>query len=206
MNDNFAHRAAEWDSPEKVKMTEVFVTELLQHVVLQKNWKALEIGSGTGLVGLQILPGINSVVLEDTSKAMLSVLRRKITGEKSVEILHGEVYDYKIQDIDLVFSCMAFHHIPDIEKTLKHIFEITTAEATIVVGDIRTEDGSFHRFEPIPHKGFDTEQLSIQFQNAGFEIIVVRTYNILTRERVAGKFSNYEQFILVAKKDAIRII
>ena len=40
MKDNFAHRAAEWDSPEKTKMTEIFVAEMLRHIDPQPNWKA----------------------------------------------------------------------------------------------------------------------------------------------------------------------
>lgn len=200
MNDSFAHRAADWDSPAKIEMTEIFVAEMMHHIKPSKSWKALEIGTGTGLVGLQILPYIGEIVLEDTSAAMLGVLKSKLKGLESVEMLHGEVSDYRKQDIDLIFSCMAFHHIPKIEETLRHLYEITTPGALIVVGDIRSEDGSFHRFEPIPHRGFDTGLLSGQFRGAGFEVLVLRTYNVLTRERVKGKLTDYEQFILVAKK------
>jgi Methylase involved in ubiquinone/menaquinone biosynthesis len=200
MIDNFASRAAEWDSPEKVRMTQLFVRELLRNVMLKSNWKALEIGAGTGLVGLQVLPKVDSVVFEDTSQSMLEMLRSKIDETTSVEIVHGEVFDYKRADIDLVFSCMAFHHIPDIDKTLTHLYSITTPNATIVVGDLRSEDGSFHRFEPIPHRGFETGQLSRQFEAVGFKVVTVYTYNVLSRERIKGEISGYEQFILVAQK------
>lgn len=200
MNDNFAHRAAEWDSPEKTKMTEIFVAEMLSHVSLNPEWKALEIGAGTGLVGMQIIEKVGSMVFEDTSAAMLEILKQKLDNNDKVEIVHGEVYDYQKNDIDLAFSCMAFHHIPDIEKTLNHLGNITNSGATIVIGDLRSEDGSFHRFEPIPHKGFDTEVLSKQFQNAEFEIVINKTYHTLVRERTEGNVTNYEQFILIAKK------
>ena len=200
MNDNFAHRAAEWDSPEKTKMTEIFVAEMLSHVTLESHWKALEIGAGTGLVGMQIIDKVGSMVFEDTSAAMLEILKQKLDNKDNVEIVHGEVFEYQKKDIDLAFSCMAFHHIPDIEKTLNHLGNITNTGATIVIGDLRTEDGSFHRFEPIPHKGFDTEELSKQFQNAGFEVVINQTYHTLVRERTEGNVSNYEQFILIAKK------
>jgi len=32
MNDNFAHRAADWDSTAKIEMTEIFVAEMMLHV------------------------------------------------------------------------------------------------------------------------------------------------------------------------------
>ena len=160
----------------------------------------MEIGTGTGLVGLQLLPYLQSVVFEDTSAAMLGILKQKLKGDEVVEIVEGEVFEYHNQDIDFVFSCMAFHHIPDIEKTLEHLFQITNPGATIVVGDIRTEDGSFHRFEPIPHKGFDTEWLSDIFTNAGFEVLESSTYHVLSRERTEGVVTDYEQFMLIARK------
>lgn len=200
MNDNFAHRAAEWDSPEKTKMTEIFVTKMLEHVKPEKTWKALEIGAGTGLVGMQILSQLGCLVFEDTSAAMLEVLNNKLDNDSPVKILHGEVYEYKRQDIDLVFSCMAFHHIPDIPRTLNHLAAITNPNATVVVGDLLPEDGSFHRFEPIPHKGFDLLSLSEQFIDAGFEVITAQPYNTLSRERIAGVITDFVQFILVAKK------
>jgi ubiquinone/menaquinone biosynthesis C-methylase UbiE len=200
MTDNFAHRAAEWDNPSKVEMTKKFVAALTQTIELKKHWRALEIGAGTGLVGLQLLPYLNSVVFEDTSAAMLGVLKQKLNGDENVELIEGEVFEYKKQNIDFVFSCMAFHHIPDIEKTLEHLYQITNTGATIVVGDIRTEDGSFHHFEPIPHKGFDTNELSEKFEKAGFKILSTETYNVLNRERTPGVFTDYEQFMLVAER------
>ncbi|MFT3753147.1 MAG: class I SAM-dependent methyltransferase [Paludibacter sp.] len=200
MTDNFAHRAADWDSPEKTEMTGIFVAEMLRLVNPQKEWKALEIGAGTGLVGLQLLSKVRSVVFEDTSAAMLNVLKGKLRDDLSVEIVHGEVYDYGKPDIDFVFSCMAFHHIPDIERTLNHLASITKAGATVVVGDLLSEDGSFHRFEPIPHKGFDLDWLKNQFTKAGFQVLTAEPYHVLRRERTEGVITDYLQFILVARK------
>ncbi|HEY5590010.1 MAG TPA: class I SAM-dependent methyltransferase [Paludibacter sp.] len=200
MNDNFAHRAAEWDTSEKINMTDIFVNEMLQYIAPQSDWKALEIGAGTGLVGMQILSLVNKVVFEDTSAAMLDVLKQKLEEKNQAEILHGEVYDYNQKDIDLIFSCMALHHVPDIEKTLQHLSTITNPGAMVVIGDLKTEDGSFHRFEPIPHRGFDTDILSEQFRQAGFDVQKVHVYNILSRERIEGVIADFEQFILIAKK------
>lgn len=200
MTDKFAHRAADWDQPSKIEMTDIFVKSMLKKVSPEKHWKALEVGAGTGLVGLQILPKVKAMVFEDTSEAMLNVLKLKLTGNESVEIIHGEIQNYKKHDIDFVFSCMAFHHIEHIESALSHLYQITNQGATLVFGDIRTEDGSFHHFEPIPHKGFDTVELSEKIENAGFKVVSDETYNVLKRERIPGIISEYEQFMLIAIK------
>ncbi|MEI8273088.1 MAG: class I SAM-dependent methyltransferase [Paludibacter sp.] len=202
MVDNFAHRASTWDNSSKIDMTDKFLLAMFEKITPQKNWKALEIGAGTGLVGFQVLPSIDCLVFEDTSEAMLEVLMQKLEGDENVEIVHGEIFNYKKQDIDLIFSSMAFHHIPDIEAAISHLYSITKPGASVVIGDIRTEDGSFHHFEPIPHKGFDTDELSVRFSRAGFKVLSADTYNILQRERIPGQISEYEQFLLIAKKES----
>jgi ubiquinone/menaquinone biosynthesis C-methylase UbiE len=200
LNDHFAHRAADWDQPSKIEMSNRFVEELKKNIDLQPNWKALEVGAGTGLVGLAILPEVNSVVFEDTSPAMLGVLRSKLNGDEKIETVEGEIFDYQKQDIHLVFSLMAFHHLPDIDKALEYLANITLPGAYVVVGDLMSEDGSFHRFEPIPHQGFDPETLNQQFADAGFEVERNYVYDTLMRERIPGVMSGYEQFILVARR------
>ena len=199
MNDTFISKAADWDSPDKINMTKKFADELILRINLLPTWRALEIGTGTGLVGLQIEPFVHKVVLEDTSASMLEVLKQKLDENSKVEILNGEVTDYTSQDIDLIFSNMAFHHITDVEKTLKHLASITKVNAWVVVGDLVTEDGSFHRFEPIPHRGFDTTILSGQFTLAGFEVKSIKIFNVIART-VDAATTNYEQFMLIAQR------
>ena len=104
--DNFADRAADWDNPSKIEMTEKFVKEMLLQISIHPEWKGLEIGAGTGLVGLQIAPKLKQIVFEDTSAAMLDVLKRKLDAQSQHEILYGEVFEYAKQDIDFVFSCI----------------------------------------------------------------------------------------------------
>ncbi|MFV0390758.1 MAG: class I SAM-dependent methyltransferase [Paludibacteraceae bacterium] len=200
MTDYFLSRAAEWDKPEKIKMADNFVNEVLQYVKPFSDWKGLEIGAGTGLVGLQILPLIDSLVCVDTSQAMLDVLCKKVRENDNVTLVLGDMELYTKQDIDFVFSNMTFHHIENIPGLLRHVAKVTKKGAVVAIGDIRTEDGSFHRFDPIPHKGFDTDKLSLQFEDAGFDVKLAKTYHVLRQEKIEGKLSEYEQFILIAGK------
>jgi ubiquinone/menaquinone biosynthesis C-methylase UbiE len=194
MNDTFVAKANDWDNPQRMAMAKKFVDELLKNVSPKSNWKALELGAGTGLIGLQILPLVAKVIFEDTSESMLNVLKQKLSVDEHVEILHGEVFDYKKQDIDLIFSSMAFHHIEDIEKTIQHLSTITKPNALVVIADLVTEDGSFHSFEPIPHRGFDTSVLSEEFQRVGFEVKTIYVFNKVS------KAIDYEQFIMIAQR------
>jgi len=172
----------------------------LSYIQPQSTWKVMEIGAGTGLVGMQIAHLVNQIVFEDTSEAMLEVLKQKLDKNSRAEILHGEVFEYNKQDIDLIFSCMALHHISNINKTLVHLGTITKPGGIVIIGDLATEDGSFHNYEPIPHRGFDTEILSEQFREAGFDVMNNHVYNLFERELADGRTTNFEQFILIAKK------
>jgi ubiquinone/menaquinone biosynthesis C-methylase UbiE len=62
------------------------------------------------------------IVFEVASLPMLIVLKSKISVDGSVEIIHSDIFDYKKQDIDLVFSCMSFNHVPDIDNALDNFF------------------------------------------------------------------------------------
>jgi SAM-dependent methyltransferase len=200
--DTFAARAADWDQPSKIEMTNRFVEELKSNLNLQSDWRVLELGSGTGLAGLQLLPHIGSLVAEDTSSAMLAVLKGKLNGNEPISFVEGEIFDYQNCDIDLLISVMAFHHLPSIEKAIGHISTIIKPGGYVVIGDLMPEDGSFHRFEPIPHTGFEPAVLNLQFEQAGFQVITNYVYNTLTRERTPGILTDYDQFILVSKRKA----
>lgn len=56
---------------------------MLRHIDPQPHWKALEIGAGTGLVGLQIADKVGHIVFEDTSAAMLEVLEQKLNNSST---------------------------------------------------------------------------------------------------------------------------
>lgn len=198
--DNFAHRAADWDQPSKIKMATAFISELKKNIRIEPGWRALELGAGTGLAGLQLLPELGSLVAEDTSVAMLEVLQEKLKGNEPVTIVNGEIFEYTSCDIDLLFSVMAFHHLPELEKAIGHIATLVKPGGYVVIGDLMPEDGSFHHFEPIPHKGFDPEMLKMLVEKSGFTVEKHYVYDTLTRERIPGKMSNFDQFILIARK------
>ncbi|MFV0471747.1 MAG: class I SAM-dependent methyltransferase [Paludibacteraceae bacterium] len=168
--DYFADRATDWDVDKRIRMADRYVNEVLKHIEIEQHWKALEVGAGTGLVGLKFLPRLSSIVFEDTSDAMLAVLQEKLSRYKirNAEIVCGETTDYVRKDIDFVISNMAFHHIEDIKSLVAHLFAIARQRAIVAIGDIRAEDGSFHYYKPIPHKGFDTNKLVSVFEESGF--------------------------------------
>lgn len=200
MTDHFADSASTWDSPRKIRMAETFIHALEQEITIQPCWKCMEVGAGTGLAGLLLLPKLKHVVFEDTSEKMLQVLREKTPHVHNIEIFLGETTEYNSGNFDLIISNMAFHHINDIEKTLRHLFQITQEKATIAIADILEEDGGFHRQMKVPHNGFNVSQLSNTFYRCGFEVTCSRVFDWLKKEDINGVVKTYERFIMIAKK------
>jgi len=198
--DSFAEKAASWDNPAKIEMANKFVKELLIHVQPSEVWKALEIGAGTGLVGLQFSQMVGELLLLDTSEAMLEIVKQKLTGLNNVQVLCKEIYEYTSSDLDFVFSCMAFHHLLDTEAVVKHLSTIVKPGGHVVVGDLVTEDGSFHGNETVLYNGFDMLLLQKLFLSCGFKILKFHVYNVLSRQ-IEDVQKDYEQFILVAVKE-----
>jgi len=203
MQDYFKHKASDWDSPMKVTMTEKFVSEVLKNIKINKTLKAMDLGCGTGLVGLQFADQLKSIVMLDSSRAMTDKLKEKllhinendISPDAKIIIVNGSIDKYNTNDIDIIFSLMAFHHFEDISSTMEQVSKILQPGGILVIGDLKEEDGSFHGDEVVPHKGFNIELLAKQIENAGLDIVITYTYNSMQKGD-----KNYEQFILIANK------
>ncbi len=204
MTDYFKNKASDWDSPAKVAMSGRFVEEMVRNVKFNKSVKAMDLGCGTGLVGLSILNDIKSLILVDNSRAMIDKLKEKIeviehnnetTLKEKVKIITGSVEKYTADDLDVVFSLMALHHIENIDALFEHISKILKPGGILVIGDLCEEDGSFHGEESVPHNGFNIESLSKQIE--AYDIDIVKTY---TYNKIKKNDREYDQFIIIAKK------
>ncbi len=209
--DSFAGKAEEWDSPVKIEMAGKFVQEMHKNINFNSKLKVLDFGCGTGLAGLQIAPLVRSTVLMDTSAAMIEVLKSKlntdnektsllsgkISGRKhsGIKIINSEIFNYNQQDIDVVFSLMAMHHIENLNETLNHISSILKPGGILVIGDLKEEDGTFHPEEKVAHNGFNISQLSDMIEGSELEVRKAYVYNSINKN---GR--DYEQFILIAQK------
>lgn len=89
MEDTFAHKALTWDNPRKISMTNKFVKEIEKLCSFSSSLKILEIGTGTGLVGLQLVSKASEMLLIDTSPSMLQILEKNY---KTIHILTLGVY------------------------------------------------------------------------------------------------------------------
>ena len=203
---NFDDKAKDWDKdPKKVERAEIFAGEIIKETGNRKISKALEFGSGTGLVSFQLTNRIEKIVLADTSRGMLDVLKQKIEMENirnmSPYLIDENHSLSSLSGFDLIYTLLVLHHVKDIDKVFSDFASILKPGGTLVIGDLVTEDGSFHYKDPEfdGHRGFDTGALKkLLFQN-GFEPGEERIFYSIIREQ-DNVLKNFPLFILTGKK------
>lgn len=172
-------------------------------VPLAPEWRALEYGCGTGLVGIRLLPYLRHLVAADLSPGMLAVLREKAAAA-GLDRITTQVLDLTstpppADRYDLIFSSMALHHIPDVRALVRAFGAMLIPGGWVALADLDSEDGSFH--EPdvpgVAHHGFDRSALERWLREAGFTEVTFRTAHSVVKER-EGKSRRYPVFLATA--------
>ena len=70
----FDERAREWDTPERRERAAAAARAIRSHVPLSTSLRAIDIGAGTGLLGLELAADVGTMVLAEPSAGMLEVL------------------------------------------------------------------------------------------------------------------------------------
>jgi len=196
----FDDRAAEWDTPERAERARAIAALILETARPDPDARVLELGAGTGLLGLAILPYVGSVVLADASGGMLDVAEAKIgTGaHPGASTLRHVLTEDPLPEarFDLVVSLMALHHVLDTSAALAGLAALLDQGGRIAIVDLDAEDGSFHSDpgEPVLH-GFDREALGAAAEAAGFRDVAFRpAWELPKDDRV------YPLFLLTATR------
>jgi ubiquinone/menaquinone biosynthesis C-methylase UbiE len=179
----FDERAAEWDTPERVARAEEAADAFVRELTIPDGSRAIELGAGTGLLGLAIRDRVGParlahLVLSDPSTGMLEIAASKIR-ERGLTGVVTDRFDLVADPappggpFDLAISILMLHHVEDTPTALRAVRRLLVPGGQVALADLDTEDGTFHTAEAegIHHHGFDREQLRALAADAGFRDI-----------------------------------
>jgi ubiquinone/menaquinone biosynthesis C-methylase UbiE len=201
----FDERAADWDSPEHVARAEEAADAFVAAVPIPAGTRAVELGAGTGLLGLAIRDRVGvarlaELVLTDPSTGMLEVAAAKVRDRGLAGVTTARL-DLVADPpppgapFDLALSVLMLHHVEDTPAALAAVRRLLVPGGRLALADLDAEDGSFHTAEAegIHHHGFDRSHLRRVVEAAGFTDVAFGTAATVERE---GRM--YPLFLLVA--------
>ncbi|HYL41362.1 MAG TPA: methyltransferase domain-containing protein [Candidatus Binatus sp.] len=203
----FDERAADWDTPERIERAEAAAEAFVAAIPLEPGTRAIELGAGTGLLGLAIRDRVGpdrlrDLLLTDASGGMLDVAQAKVVagGLAGVRTARFDVESDPPPagaPFDVALSLLLLHHVEDTPTVLRGIARIVRPGGWIAMSDLDTEDGTFHTAEAegIHHLGFDRADLRTQAEAAGFEEVRLSDAGEMERD---GR--RYPLFLLVARR------
>ena len=195
----FDERAKEWDTPDRIERAAEVAAVIGAAVPLTGDERAIEVGAGTGLLGLQFAGRLRELVLTDPSTGMLEVAAEKVrrAGLRNVRTHRFDLTaDTMPERFDLLLSLLMLHHVEDTAAALGAMRAVLAPGGRLALADLDTEDGSFHTAdaEGIHHLGFDRGDLGRLAEAAGFVDVAFRTAATIEDE---GR--RYPLFLLTAR-------
>lgn len=204
--NSFKQAASTWDDrPVHLERSQAIANLLKQRIALQPDMIGLEFGAGTGILSFLLKDDLKKIILLDSSPEMLQVITEKIaqTGVQNFETLlcDLEKSSYEEQQVDLIFTQMAMHHVENIPLVLKRFHDMLRPGGYIIIADLYPEDGSFHAGGiPAFHNGIDIELLCRDVQRAGFAKCQHEPCFTVKRQLDDGTVKEFPIFFLSAQK------
>ena len=195
MSNRFDIEAKNWDkNRRRVDLAKTIADEIKKAIHINKEFKILDFGCGTGLLAYNFENEANEIIGVDPSIKMVEEFNKKSTSLK-IRAYCSDIK--KIEEkFDLIISSMTFHHIKDIEKTINLLRDKLKENGFLCIADLESEDGTFHDKgnNGVYHFGFDIDNLSKIFSKNRFEIVCKkRVYTI-------KKHKDFHIFLICAKK------
>ncbi|MEI6577456.1 MAG: class I SAM-dependent methyltransferase [Bacteroidota bacterium] len=205
MTNHFDQAAQNWDSnPIHNERTKAIAAEMIHSIPLRDDMKALEFGSGTGLLSFALKDHLLEIVLMDNSIEMnkQSVAKIEAIGLSHFTPIHFDLEkdDYGKGSFDIIFTQMALHHVKDVTALIGKFYNLLNVGGYIAIADLYAEDGTFHDSNFDGHYGFEPDFMIETLTKVGFTQTILKSCFEINRPENDDKQKVFPVFLVVAKK------
>ena len=162
----------EWDALRKVWNDDMLRARALTRI-LPRDLVALDVGTGTGTLALELATAGMRVIAVDHSKAMLDAAQRKLEGSDArVELRLGEATALPLADaeVDAAFAHLVLQYLPAPGHALAELARVVKPGGAVVVVDFVRHDREWMRQElGVVWMGFAPDEVAGWLEAAGLE-------------------------------------
>jgi ubiquinone/menaquinone biosynthesis C-methylase UbiE len=202
--NRFDNVAADWESkPSRVQIAKSSVDNIIETVDMKPDFKILDYGCGTGLIGFGLSNETNNVVGMDYSIGMVEKFNKKAKdlGFINISAVQHNINEQDLpqNEFNLIAISMTLHHIKDTSMFIKKARAGLKTGGYLCINDLVSEDGTFHdehKNEGVEHFGYDKDELCTIIENNNFEVI---EYKIVYTDYRNNKKYPIFQIIALAK-------
>ncbi|RJT06468.1 class I SAM-dependent methyltransferase [Halococcus sp. IIIV-5B] len=193
----FDDHAADYDESQDSEAYRAAASLVIDHAAPGSEDVVLDLGMGTGAIGLALAPDAKRVLGRDISAGMMDEARRKAdeAGIENVAFAEGRFREPNVDEpVDIVVSNFAMHHLANDEKREAIATIGDLGPRKFVLGDVMFFDG------PDPDEPFYSPEvddpatvgaLADALTDAGFSLTAVERVHdqvgVLVAERAGGR-------------------
>jgi ubiquinone/menaquinone biosynthesis C-methylase UbiE/DNA-binding transcriptional ArsR family regulator len=186
--DWFDSIGPEWDGLRKMFNDDVLRARAIAQLI-PRDLTVLEVGTGTGVLALELAQLGLRVIAVDHSKGMLEAAEAKLREaglQDRVDLRQAEADALPLEDgeVDAALAHMVLHYVPNPASVLQEMSRVLRPQGRAVIVDFEKHDREWMQQElGVRWLGFEPQQLTQWMREAGFSHCQVDTSPPLAQGR-----------------------
>lgn len=204
MATDFDAAARMWDTPDKIARSARIADAIAEAVPLDPTWSGFEFGCGTGQLTWQLGDRVGHVTLADVSEAMLQVAREHTASDPDrYVVVHHDLSGAPLPyAVDLAYSAMTLHHIPDTHAVLRNLTQTVKPGGWVALADLDSDPANhFHDDDFDGHHGVDRHAVVAALAELGYADVSERTAARISKDK-HGETHEFDVFLVTGRRGA----